>query len=55
MVKGEIPYDQAAIDTAIAQLEESVGKIADAVQAKSEARCGRREVWSVAESLEKQG
>ena len=27
-VKGEIPYDQAAIDTAIAQLEESVGKIA---------------------------
>ncbi len=29
MVKGEIPYDQAAIDTAIAQLEESVGKIAN--------------------------
>jgi cytochrome c556 len=27
-VKGEIPYDQSAIDTAIAQLEESVGKIA---------------------------
>ena len=27
--KGEIPYDQAAIDTAIAQLEESVGKIAN--------------------------
>lgn len=28
-VKGEIPYDQAAVDSAIAQLEESVGKIAD--------------------------
>ena len=28
-VKGEIQYDQAAIDTAIAQLEESVGKIAN--------------------------
>jgi cytochrome c556 len=28
-VKGEIPYDQAAIDTAITQLEESVGKIAN--------------------------
>jgi cytochrome c556 len=27
-VKGEIPYDQNAIDAAIAQLEESVGKIA---------------------------
>ena len=27
-VKGEIPYDQAAIDGAIAQLQESVGKIA---------------------------
>jgi cytochrome c556 len=27
MVKGEIPYDQAAVDTAIAQLEESVPKI----------------------------
>ena len=27
-VKGEIPYDQAAIDTAIAALEESVPKIA---------------------------
>jgi cytochrome c556 len=27
-VKGEIPYDQAAIDTAITQLEGSVGKIA---------------------------
>jgi cytochrome c556 len=27
-VKGETPYDQAAIDTAITQLEESVGKIA---------------------------
>lgn len=27
-VKGEIPYDQAAIDAAIAQLEESVSKIA---------------------------
>ena len=26
--KGEIPYDQAAIDNAIALLEESVGKIA---------------------------
>ena len=29
MTKGEIPYDQAAVDNAIAQLEESVGKIAD--------------------------
>ena len=28
MVKGEIPYDQAAIDAAIAQLEESVPTIA---------------------------
>jgi cytochrome c556 len=28
-VKGEIPYDQAAIDAAIAQLEESVPKIAN--------------------------
>jgi cytochrome c556 len=28
-VKGEIPYDQAAIDTAITQLEGSVGKIAN--------------------------
>jgi len=27
-VKGEIPYDQAAINTAVAQLEESVPKIA---------------------------
>jgi cytochrome c556 len=27
-LKGEIPYDQAAIDTAITQLEETVGKIA---------------------------
>jgi cytochrome c556 len=27
-LKGEIPYDQAAIDTAITQLEENVGKIA---------------------------
>ena len=27
MVKGEIPYDQAAVDAAIAQLEESVPKI----------------------------
>src|ERR1700681_2357418 len=27
-VKGETPYDQAAIDAAIAQLEESAGKIA---------------------------
>jgi cytochrome c556 len=27
MVKGEIPYDQAAVDLAIAQLEESVPKI----------------------------
>jgi cytochrome c556 len=27
-VKGEIPYDQAAIDTAITDLEENVGKIA---------------------------
>src|SRR3979409_2034089 len=28
MVKGEIPYNQAAVDTAVAQLEESAGKIA---------------------------
>lgn len=28
MVKGEIPYNQAAVDTAVAQLEENVGKIA---------------------------
>ncbi|MGB8606429.1 cytochrome c [Bradyrhizobium sp.] len=28
MVKGEIPYDQAAVDAAIAQLAESVPKIA---------------------------
>jgi len=28
MVKGEIPYNQAAVDTAIKDLEESVGKIA---------------------------
>ena len=28
MMKGETPYDQAAIDTAITELEESVGKIA---------------------------
>ena len=28
MVKGDIPYDQAAVDAAIAQLEESVSKIA---------------------------
>jgi cytochrome c556 len=28
MMKGETPYDQAAIDTAITQLEASVGKIA---------------------------
>jgi len=28
MVKGEIPYNQAAVDTAIKELEESVGKIA---------------------------
>ena len=28
MLKGEIPYDQAAVDTAIADLEQSVGKIA---------------------------
>ena len=28
MVKGDIPYDQAAVDTAIADLEQSVGKIA---------------------------
>ncbi len=28
MVKGEIPYDQAAVDTAITALEASVGKIA---------------------------
>ena len=28
MVKGEIPYDQAAVDNAIKQLEESVPKIA---------------------------
>jgi cytochrome c556 len=27
-VKGETPYDQAAINTAVTQLEESVGKIA---------------------------
>jgi cytochrome c556 len=27
-VKGEIPYNQAAVDTAIVQLEQSVGKIA---------------------------
>jgi cytochrome c556 len=27
-VKGEIPYDQAAVDTAVTQLEETVGKIA---------------------------
>jgi cytochrome c556 len=27
-LKGEIPYDQAAINTAITQLEENVGKIA---------------------------
>ena len=27
-MKGETPYDQAAIDTAITQLEESVSKIA---------------------------
>jgi cytochrome c556 len=27
-LKGEIPYDQAAIDTAITQLEETVGKMA---------------------------
>ena len=27
-VKGEIPYDKAAVDTAITQLEETVGKIA---------------------------
>ena len=29
MVKGEIPYDQAAVDAAIAQLEASVPTIAD--------------------------
>ena len=28
MMKGETPYDQAAIDTAITELEASVGKIA---------------------------
>ena len=28
MVKGEIPYDQAAVDNAIKELEESVTKIA---------------------------
>jgi cytochrome c556 len=28
MVKGEIPYNQAAVNTAIKELEESVGKIA---------------------------
>ncbi len=28
MVKGEIPYDQAAVDNAIKELEESVPKIA---------------------------
>ena len=28
MVKGEIPYNQAAVDTAITELEASVGKIA---------------------------
>src|SRR5216684_2373160 len=28
MLKGDIPYDQAAVDTAIADLEQSVGKIA---------------------------
>jgi cytochrome c556 len=28
MVRGAIPYDQAAVDSALTQLEESVGKIA---------------------------
>ena len=55
MVKGEIPYDQTAVDAAIADLEASVPKIATTFADKSQGRCGERDLRRVAENLAEQG
>ena len=55
MVKGEKPYDQAAVDTALTQLARYRKEAADDVSGKHQGSEGRRRLQLVAEDLGRQG
>ncbi len=54
MVKGEKPYDQAAVDAALAQLDDTAKKLPTLLSGQREEREGRRRLQPVAEDLGKQ-
>ena len=55
MVKGETPYDQAAVNAALAALEADVSKIPAAFKVRIQGRRGQCELRIVAEDLAEQG